>query len=886
MESFWQLRSESSPERLELKFSMPPGAELRMDPDSRIAAEVVEDGRTLLTIVPPTAWDADGVTVPVSMSTDGSVLALSVAHRSETLRYPILVDPVMVSRQYGSFHPSNAAFSVFSQERNPAGGTNFMFESGPPLKVRTSTGSSGNVWAYHRVNAPGTSQLWRVDLREVYFSTALGKPVYFYGLLSPSRNGGTGVWTLNGYDPNSGSPTPLYSQAGFGPKSIAFCALRAPNEPNGSKPHDGTRPAGFCESMGGVSGNNFQVGLFTNGSYFGPELFSQVGGASLTLGDAAPPTNVIATGLPTGWVPQLTSVTVSATQPGLGVGRLIVNDGANTVGTFDLNCYDDSATRLPPCPTSTGAKQVTVPNDAVGQGVRSISVQARSITEVNSAPTTYQAKIDRTKPTISKPSDTTVYVASPIAVSATDDHSGVGGLSAEVTTPSGAIRPLVVDKPCQNVSDGCGVSAEFTLPLQEFGYGRYVVRYHAYDRTSPRNEDSWAYNVDYAPAPQVPGAPTGVTAVAGDSRADVSWTAPTSDGGAAVSHYTVTLRPGDGSAAVTREVASGTAMPVTVSGLANGNLYRVTVKARNAVGYGAESAPPVDVTPRTVPGAPTNVLALAGDKSATVRWTAPLQDGGAAVDGYQITAWRVDGVEHGTADASASARELNFTGLVNGQDYYFTVRARNAAGYGPRSQNSNTVRPVGLGNGSDRSRLGLEHYFGYESWATGDGSALLANVDTGNMVWQHELFSDPGIGLDTTATLTYNSQDQPSLISAATEVLPGLPVSGQIVERLAGQPYRQLGVGFSLSLGTLTRLNEPLAGVADAVMGPVDRPEKVVLTDADGTAHVFTRTSAASVEPPTYAAPPGVFLKFERASGGRGAGSMVDDATGWGAVPV
>jgi hypothetical protein len=40
--------------------------------------------------------------------------------------------------------------------------------------------------------------------------------------------------------------------------------------------------------------------------------------------------------------------------------------------------------------------------------------------------------------------------------------------------------------------------------------------------------------------PTVPGTPTGVSAVAGNAQAAVSWTAPASNGGSAITGYTVT----------------------------------------------------------------------------------------------------------------------------------------------------------------------------------------------------------------------------------------------------------------------------------------------------------------------------------------------------------
>ncbi len=75
----------------------------------------------------------------------------------------------------------------------------------------------------------------------------------------------------------------------------------------------------------------------------------------------------------------------------------------------------------------------------------------------------------------------------------------------------------------------------------------------------------------------VPSAPTGVTAVAGNAQAAVSWTAPSSNGGAAITSYTVTSVPG----AVTATAPAGTTS-ATVTGLTNGTDYRFYVTAANS----------------------------------------------------------------------------------------------------------------------------------------------------------------------------------------------------------------------------------------------------------------------------------------------------------------
>lgn len=81
----------------------------------------------------------------------------------------------------------------------------------------------------------------------------------------------------------------------------------------------------------------------------------------------------------------------------------------------------------------------------------------------------------------------------------------------------------------------------------------------------------------------VPAAPTAVSAVAGNGRATIYFTAPSDNGGSAVTGYKVTSDPG----AIT---ATGTGSPITVTGLTNGTSYTFTVQAENAVGYGTASA--------------------------------------------------------------------------------------------------------------------------------------------------------------------------------------------------------------------------------------------------------------------------------------------------------
>jgi hypothetical protein len=76
----------------------------------------------------------------------------------------------------------------------------------------------------------------------------------------------------------------------------------------------------------------------------------------------------------------------------------------------------------------------------------------------------------------------------------------------------------------------------------------------------------------------------------------VRWTTPTSDGGSAITGYTIT--PFIGATAQTPvQVIDGSATQATIAGLTNGTSYTFTVSATNSVGTGAPSAASNAITP-------------------------------------------------------------------------------------------------------------------------------------------------------------------------------------------------------------------------------------------------------------------------------------------------
>ena len=123
--------------------------------------------------------------------------------------------------------------------------------------------------------------------------------------------------------------------------------------------------------------------------------------------------------------------------------------------------------------------------------------------------------------------------------------------------------------------------------------------------TSTSSADALAQQV---PA-TTPSAPTGVTvARLTATTASVGWSTPSSDGGQAVTGYTVTATSSDGGATVTSSPSSS---PVTLTGLSDGKTYTVVVAATNLIGTGsassASAAVTMGLTAQTITAVPASV---------------------------------------------------------------------------------------------------------------------------------------------------------------------------------------------------------------------------------------------------------------------------------------
>ena len=187
----------------------------------------------------------------------------------------------------------------------------------------------------------------------------------------------------------------------------------------------------------------------------------------------------------------------------------------------------------------------------------------------------------------------------------------------------------------------------------------------------------------FTTSPTKPGKTRSVVTASGNGQFALTWDPPLSDGGSAITGYTVQWKSGsqsfgDPSREHTTTGASVTAYLIT--GLTNGTEYTVRVIAVNAVGDG----PPSDErtqTPVGPPNAPPNVQAGSGHQQLTVSWGAP-NDGGSAITEYTLQ-WKSGGQNFTSSrqkTIAAPSRTDTIPSLTNGTEYTVRVRATTALG--------------------------------------------------------------------------------------------------------------------------------------------------------------------------------------------------------------
>ena len=150
------------------------------------------------------------------------------------------------------------------------------------------------------------------------------------------------------------------------------------------------------------------------------------------------------------------------------------------------------------------------------------------------------------------------------------------------------------------------------------------------------------------------------------------------------------------------DISGATSRTYTLGADDLGKTLKVKVSFTDALGReetgGTSDAYPRSgtITAPTVPGAPQNLMASAGDGRVVLTWSAPASDGGSAISEYDYryaagttvpltTPWTTvaDGIDAGMS--TADERGVTIGSLTNATAYAFEVRAVNSAGDGTKA---------------------------------------------------------------------------------------------------------------------------------------------------------------------------------------------------------
>ena len=349
-----------------------------------------------------------------------------------------------------------------------------------------------------------------------------------------------------------------------------------------------------------------------------------------------------------------------------------------------------------------------------------------------------------------------------------------------------ASTPEVLDTALADASGSVSLSGRVPASLSPGNH--HLVVFQPQSKTGVRQ--AMTYTLPVFP----PSAPRSVSVVVSNAQATVSWLAPSSNGGAAITSYLVTSSPGVHSCTFTVQAGSTASPSCIVTGLTNGRSYTFTVSATNSAGTSEQSAVSASAIPVTTPSAPLSVVGTSGDGRVNLSWTAPLQNGGAEITDYEVwySAFSI-GPFVTFSDSVSTSRTAVVTGLTNGSTYYFKVVAVNAVGLGETSVMSAGVVPAAVPGAPTSVSAERGDELATISWTApaNNGATITQYTVTSNpggltCVWASGPLSCDVLGLTNGTSYTFTvsatnsvGEGNPSSASQAVvpAAVPGMPTS-------------------------------------------------------------------------------------------------------------
>src|SRR3989442_11849613 len=174
----------------------------------------------------------------------------------------------------------------------------------------------------------------------------------------------------------------------------------------------------------------------------------------------------------------------------------------------------------------------------------------------------------------------------------------------------------------------------------------------------------------------MPTAPQNLQATGGNARVSLSWQAPSSNGGSAITYYKIYRSTSSG--AEVYLTTRGNVTSWTDTGVTFGNTYFYKVSAVNSAGISPQSNE-ANTTPSTVPSAPQNLQATGAIGKVTLSWQAPASNSGSAITYYKIYRSTSPGTE---VYLTTRGNVTSYTDIAvtNGITYFYKASAVNSVG--------------------------------------------------------------------------------------------------------------------------------------------------------------------------------------------------------------
>ena len=578
---------------------------------------------------------------------------------------------------------------------------------GSPITRYTAVSSPGNITAY--INQSGSGSIPVAGLTK---GTAYTFVVYATNSIGNSANSNSS----NSITPADAPSAPIITSvttptANTGTTSSVTITYTASSDNGGATITSYTAvssPGSLTASVNTALGGTITVTGLTKGTAYTFVVYAtnRVGNSSNSVASnsitprTVPSIPIIGTATPTG----TTSVSVAFTSS-------TDNGGVSIALIYTATAYNQPSATKTLLVNSGTSSPISV--GSLTQGAQYAftvyaSNQIGNTSESSLSNTVYTWDVPGT-PSIGTPTYSTAYVSTTTSVTVPLTSAVINTNIANLTYGAEAylnsdssdtgIGNTITTSP-QTVVATSSQSTSVTISGLTKGTA-YKFKVYSTNTVGTSTYSSFSTAVTPVTVPNAPtiGTPTTSNIYTSDGRVAVYFTAPTDSGGLTVNQYYVISSPGS-------LTNTGSASPITVSGLTKGTPYTFQVRASNTSGstYGSYSLSSTSITPITRPTAPTSASATpTSGTTATIVVGTPNDTGGRSISSYYATTLVSNTSGYGYSDAglyfSSTNNTILATGLTNGKYYIFSVYATNsipadgATIYGG-SVDSNEINPA------------------------------------------------------------------------------------------------------------------------------------------------------------------------------------------------